>query len=61
MTSPFYNVLKDIAEQKAEARLHLAQGGAKSYEEYREMVGAYRALDGVEFLIKEQEQRYIED
>lgn len=61
MTSPFYNVLREIAEQKAEAQIHLAQGGAKSYEEYCRVVGAYRALEQVEAVIKEQEQRYVED
>ena len=61
MQSPFYRALKDIAEQKVDLQVHLAQGGAKTQEEYWRMVGSYTALERVEAALKDQEQSYIED
>lgn len=59
--SPFYLALKDIAEQKEDIKVHLASGGAKTQEDYWRMVGAFRAVERVEGILKDIEQRYIED
>jgi hypothetical protein len=46
--SVFYPVLRDIDEQKKAVELHLANGGAKTQEDYWRLVGGYEAISRVE-------------
>ncbi len=53
-------ILSNIEEQKRSIELFLANGGAKSYEDYCRSVGEYSCLQKVESDIKDVEQRFIE-
>ena len=56
--SVFYPVLRDIEEQKKAVELHLANGGAKTQEDYWRLVGGYEAISRVEDMLKDTEARY---
>jgi hypothetical protein len=56
--SVFYPVLRDIDEQKKAVELHLANGGAKTQEDYWRLVGGYEAISRVEDMLKDTEARY---
>jgi hypothetical protein len=53
-------LLSKIRDSKNSIELFLANGGAKSYEEYCRCVGEYAALGKIEDDIKDVEQRFIE-
>lgn len=57
----FTFLLRNIAEQKTALELHLATGGAKSYEDYCRSVGEYTALQRVHDDVKDLEKRFIAD
>jgi len=57
----FSALLKDVRESKAALSEAVLSGAAKSYDEYRELVGRYRSLDDVELSIREMEKRFIEE
>lgn len=59
--SVFYVALKDIAEQKEDIKNHMSIGGAKTQEDYWRMVGSFRAFERCEMILKELEQRYVEE
>lgn len=53
-------LMSQIAERKSSIEQFLANGGAKSYEEYCRCVGEYSALGKIADDIKDVEQRFIE-
>lgn len=53
-------LLIQIDERKSSIAQFLANGGAKSFEEYCRCVGEYSALNKVMDDIKDVEQRFIE-
>lgn len=53
-------LLSMIRERKSSIELFLANGGAKSFEEYCRSVGEYSSLGKIEDDIKDVEQRFIE-
>jgi hypothetical protein len=57
----FYPILRELEARKLGLQVHLAEGGAKTPEEYWKMVGEYTALIRLEGELKELEQRYIAD
>jgi hypothetical protein len=62
MSSTVFDVLTRRLEEKQEATaLFLAQGGAKSYEDYVRIVGEYAATTSFLVEIKELERRFIDD
>tara|TARA_R110000822_G_scaffold29671_2_gene87081 strand:+ start:819 stop:1007 length:189 start_codon:yes stop_codon:yes gene_type:complete len=57
----FYPVLRELEDRKLTLQVHLAEGGAKTPEEYWRKVGEYTALIRLEGELKNLEQRYIAD
>ena len=55
----FYPVLRELEDRKASLQVRLAEGGAKTMEEYWRSVGEYTALTRLETELKDLEQRYI--
>ena len=55
----FVVLLRNIAERKARLMEHLANGGAKSYDEYCRWTGEFSALQTMEDDIKDLEKRFI--
>lgn len=53
-------LLAKIAEQRSSIEQFLANGGAKSYEDYCRAIGEYAALGKIIDDIKDVEQRFIE-
>lgn len=53
-------LLHRVGEQKSSIALFLANGGAKSFEEYCRLVGEYSAFCRLESDIKDAEQTLIE-
>ena len=51
---------RQLEEYKSSIELWLAQGGAKSYEDYLKMTAKYEAFEQIEQEVKELEKRYIE-
>ena len=51
---------RQLSEYKGSIELWLAQGGAKSYEDYLKMTAKYEAFEQFEEDLKELEKRYIE-
>lgn len=54
-------LLRNVSEGKSSIEQFLANGNAKSYEEYCRMVGEYTAYSNLEQDIKEIEKRFIDD
>jgi hypothetical protein len=44
----FYPVIREIVDRKTGLQVHLAEGGAKTLEDYWRAVGEYTALSRVE-------------
>lgn len=57
----FALLLRSVAEQKQNIMQHLANGGAKSHEEYCHSTGYFSALQRFEDDIKDLEKRFIAD
>jgi predicted nuclease with RNAse H fold len=57
----FALLLRGITERQMHLMEHLANGGAKSYEDYCRATGEYTALQRMEDDIKELEKRFIAD
>jgi len=57
----FALLLRGITEQRVRLMEHLANGGAKSYEDYCRATGEYTALQRMEDDIKDLEKRFIAD
>lgn len=57
----FALLLRNVAEQKQGLMEHLANGGAKSYEEYCRSTGYFSALQRMEDDLKDLEKRFIAD
>lgn len=55
----FYPVIREIVDRKTGLQVHLAEGGAKTPEDYWRAVGEYTALSRVEDELKDLERRYI--
>lgn len=55
----FYPVLRELEARKVSLQVNLAEGGAKTPEEYWRSVGEYTALIRLEGELKDLEQRYI--
>ena len=55
----FYPVIREIVDRKTGLQVHLAEGGAKTLEDYWRAVGEYTALSRVEDELKDLERRYI--
>ncbi len=49
-----------VREQKSSIELFLANGGAKTFDEYSRLVGEYSAFCRLESDIKDAEQTFIE-
>lgn len=61
MTDPLILVIKGkIAEYKSSIELFLAEGGAKTQEDYVKLTGKYEAFKIIEEDLSEIEKRYIE-
>ncbi len=61
MTDPLILVIKGkIAEYKSSIELFLAEGGAKTQEDYVKLTGKYEAFRIIEEDLREIEKRYIE-
>ena len=61
MTDPLILVIKGkIAEYKSSIDLFLAEGGAKTQEDYVKLTGKYEAFRIIEEDLSEIEKRYIE-
>ena len=61
MTDPLILVIKGkIAEYKSSIELFLAEGGAKTQEDYVKLTGKYEAFRIIEEVLSEIEKRYIE-
>ncbi len=61
MTDPLILVIKGkIAEYKSSIELFLAEGGAKTQEDYVKLTGKYEAFRIIEEDLLEIEKRYIE-
>jgi hypothetical protein len=58
-TTVFTLLLRASTEQKQALMEHLANGGAKSYEDYCRITGEYAAYQRMEDAIKELEKRFI--
>jgi hypothetical protein len=57
----FALILRGLAERKSNLQEHLANGGARSFEEYCRSVGEYAATQRLEDDVKELEKRFIAD
>jgi hypothetical protein len=57
----FYPILRELEDRKHSLQVNLAEGGAKTPEEYWRSVGEYTALTRLEAELKDLEQRYIVD
>jgi hypothetical protein len=57
----FSIMLRRLEEKKSSIELFLAQGGAKSYEDYVRMVGEYSSTTGMIDEVKDLEKRFLED
>jgi hypothetical protein len=55
----FVLLLRGISEKKQSLSSHLANGNARSYEDYCRIVGEYAAYDQIEVDVKELEKRFI--
>ena len=51
---------KQLEEYKSSIALYLAEGGAKSHEEYLKLTGKYEGFERVQSDISEIEKRYID-
>lgn len=51
---------RQLDEYKSSIELWLAQGGARSYEEYSKMTAKYEAFEQIQEDLKTLEKRYIE-
>tara|TARA_B100001063_G_C16451085_1_gene398357 strand:- start:297 stop:485 length:189 start_codon:yes stop_codon:yes gene_type:complete len=61
VTDPLILVIKGkIAEYKSSIELFLAEGGAKTQEDYVKLTGKYEAFRIIEEDLREIEKRYIE-
>lgn len=61
MSDPLVAVIKGrIAEYKSSIELFLAEGGAKTQEDYFKLTGKYEAFTILENDLSEIEKRYIE-
>lgn len=61
MSDPLILVIKGkIAEYKSSIELFLAEGGAKTQEDYVKLTGKYEAFRIIEEDLREIEKRYIE-
>ena len=61
MSDPLILVIKSkIAEYKSSIELFLAEGGAKTQEDYVKLTGKYEAFRIIEEDLREIEKRYIE-
>jgi len=61
VTDPLILVIKGkIAEYKSSIELFLAEGGAKTQEDYVKLTGKYEAFRIIEEDLLEIEKRYIE-
>ena len=61
MSDPLILVIKGkIAEYKSSIELFLAEGGAKTQEDYVKLTGKYEAFRIIEEDLSEIEKRYIE-
>jgi|TARA_B100001094_G_C18166940_1_gene792691 hypothetical protein len=61
VTDPLILVIKGkIAEYKSSIELFLAEGGAKTQEDYVKLTGKYEAFRIIEEDLSEIEKRYIE-
>ena len=60
-TTVFALLLRELGERQESIRDHLANGGAKSYEDYCRIVGAYGAMQQTVDDVKELEKRFIAD
>ncbi len=62
MSDTVFSILKRrLDERKSSIELFLAQGGAKSYDEYLRSVGMYAATNESLQDIQEIEKRFLED
>lgn len=57
----FSILLRRLEEKKSSIELFLAQGGAKSHEDYVRMVGEYSSTTGMIDEVKDLEKRFLED
>lgn len=57
----FTYLLRGLNEQKDAIREHLANGGAKSYEDYCRSVGEHTAIMRMYDDVKDLEKRFIAD
>jgi hypothetical protein len=57
----FYPILRELEDRKLSIQVYLAEGGAKTPEEYWRKVGEYAALIRFESELKDLEQRYVAD
>jgi len=61
VSDPLILVIKSkIAEYKSSIELFLAEGGAKTQEDYVKLTGKYEAFRIIEEDLREIEKRYIE-
>jgi hypothetical protein len=60
-TTAFYRVTRRISEAREGIAEYLAQGGAKSHEEYMKLVGKCEALAEIEAEIKDVEKELLEE
>ncbi len=54
-------LIRRLEERKSSIEQFLAQGGAKSYEEYMSITGRYQAMSEIVEDAKEIEKRFLED
>lgn len=54
-------LIRRLEERKSSMEQFLAQGGAKSYEEYMSITGRYQAMSEIVEDAKEIEKRFLED
>ena len=54
-------IIKKIQEMRYDSSNYVSNGGASSYEEYRETCGKIEATKQIEEEIKTIEKRFIED
>lgn len=58
---PFHLIYRHLDERAEVMRDHVASGAPRSYEEYREAVGALREIERMLAEVKDIEQRFVAD
>lgn len=57
----FTLILRGLNERQEALKDHLANGGARSFEDYCKSIGEYAALRTLESDVKDLEKRFIAD